>query len=277
MADTGIRIRPMTAADVEIAASLAKAEWGDRRHYLRFYFSHPQCRLLAAEVGGAVVGTGSTTFNGATGWMGELFVSPEYRRSGVGSALFETRLRYLEERGCSTILLAATAMGRPIYERFGFQPEASMYYRLRGPLTAERPQDPRLRHFRPDDFEAVVEIDRRVTGEDRAHLIAALSEGAWVTTDQRGRVCGYLLPTPWPEGAVIAMDPGFAEALLERRMAVSNDGAAAVAVPAGNVAALRYFEARGFKRTEELIRMTRGIAVDWDPAKIWTCLNLALG
>lgn len=73
------------------------------------------------------------------------------------------------------------------------------------------------------------------------------------------------------------MEPESVAPLLELRMAVSRDGEVAVAVPAEHTAAIGYFEARRFRRTEELIRMTKGVAVDWDPTKIWACFNLALG
>ena len=63
---------------------------------------------------------------------GGVAVVPAHRRVGLGGALTEAIVAYLEDRGVATVLLHATALGRPVYERLGFVPETA-YLTLTGP------------------------------------------------------------------------------------------------------------------------------------------------
>jgi mycothiol synthase len=57
------------------------------------------------------------------GLMNTLSVLPNYRRHGIGSALFATGVGFLRDRGCKTINLMVDANNEKaarIYERFGF-------------------------------------------------------------------------------------------------------------------------------------------------------------
>ena len=83
----------------------------------------------------------------------------------LGGALTEAIVAYLEDRGVATVLLHATALGRPVYERLGFVPETA-YLTLTGP-TLPRSARPRVRPGRTVDLEAVVALDGAATGEDR--------------------------------------------------------------------------------------------------------------
>ena len=60
--------------------------------------------------------------SGKTGYIGNLYTLPAYRGSGIGTKLFSLTLDEAVRRDCGRILLHATEMGRPIYEKFGFSP-----------------------------------------------------------------------------------------------------------------------------------------------------------
>ncbi|MGH7307193.1 MAG: GNAT family N-acetyltransferase [Candidatus Rokuibacteriota bacterium] len=271
-----VSIRDMRVEDVETAARFM-AIWGDKRPDLRFYLSHAQCRPLVAEVAGVVVGTGNTTFNGATGWMGDLFVTAEARRAGVGSALFETRMKYLETRGCQSIALLATAMGRPLYERFGFRSVSTMYH-LRGRVGASKEPESRVRRPVAADIPAIAALDRQASGEDRHHLIEAFASRGWLATDHDGVTEAYYLPTPWGQGALVGKRSAAAELLLALYVRERTPGdAVQISVPGDNAAAMRYLGDRGFEVEAELTRMTKGSSIDWDPTMLWGAFGLGLG
>src|SRR5882724_7073237 len=60
------------------------------------------------------------------GYILNLFVEPEYRGRGVARNLMEASDREFARRGLSYAILHATAMGRPLYERNGWQPTTEM-------------------------------------------------------------------------------------------------------------------------------------------------------
>jgi len=55
-----------------------------------------------------------------SGWIGNLILPPDERGKGYGALLFDHAVRRLEEDGVQSLLLTASALGKPLYERRGF-------------------------------------------------------------------------------------------------------------------------------------------------------------
>ena len=55
------------------------------------------------------------------GWIGTIFVAPAWRGQGLGRAITQAIIDRLEAAGCRTLVLVATAEGRRLYERMGFE------------------------------------------------------------------------------------------------------------------------------------------------------------
>ena len=51
-----------------------------------------------------------------------MYTRPEYRRRGIAYRTLEMLVEDARGRGISDISLEATAMGRPLYEKYGFRP-----------------------------------------------------------------------------------------------------------------------------------------------------------
>lgn len=49
-----------------------------------------------------------------------MYTDPDYRRKGIAYHMLELLIEEAEDKGIKCISLEATAMGRPLYERFGF-------------------------------------------------------------------------------------------------------------------------------------------------------------
>ena len=151
-----------------IADLLSRAAFGPTvSRLVAFPRTSPHGDVLVADNGdGAAAGAVCCVSFGATGWIGALGVAPEARRHGVGRALTEAAIARLHERGAGTVLLFATDMGRPLYERLGFV--------IEGAATAWRgtagaiPTGVQVRRLREDDRAAVSTLDRAATGEERA-------------------------------------------------------------------------------------------------------------
>ena len=213
---------------------------------------------------------------GGTGWVGGVAVVPAHRRAGLGGALTEAIVAFLEGRGLATVLLHATALGRPVYERLGFVPETA-YLTLSGPTLPRSPAEPPVRAGRAADLAAVLELDQRATGEDRRRLLAALWPTGGLVAAVDGRPLGYHLASPWrPGGATVAADPGTGLALLDAVRAAPTDEVA-ISVPAANTPALQALETAGFRERYRTIRMHRGPRVAWDPAALFAAHNLFWG
>jgi ribosomal protein S18 acetylase RimI-like enzyme len=225
---------------------------------------------------GGVGETGGSGGTGATGWVGGVAVVPAHRRVGLGGALTEAIVEFLEGRGVATVLLHATALGRPVYERLGFVPETA-YVTLGGPTLARASTGAMVRAGRAADLEAVLALDRTATGEDRRRLLTSLWPTGGLVAAVDGQALGYHLASPWrPGGATIAVDSGTGLALLDAVRVAPGDEVA-ISVPAANAAAVGWLESAGFQERYRTIRMHRGPRVAWDPAALFAAHNLFWG
>jgi ribosomal protein S18 acetylase RimI-like enzyme len=238
--------------------------------------------VVVAEDGGELVGVaagalfGGTGGTRGTGWVGGVAVVPAHRRVGLGGALTEAIVEFLEGRGVATVLLHATALGRPVYERLGFVPETA-YVTLGGPTLARASTGAMVRAGRAADLEAVLALDRTATGEDRRRLLTSLWPTGGLVGAVDGQALGFHLASPWrPGGATIAVDSGTGLALLEAVRVAPGDEVA-ISVPAANAAAVGWLESAGFQERYRTIRMHRGPRVAWDPAALFAAHNLFWG
>jgi GNAT superfamily N-acetyltransferase len=265
----------MLADDVEAAiAAVLDGGWGDRRASLEFYVDHAQTQTFVAEAHGTIVGTGVATQNGQAGWVGLIFTAPAWRGRGLGAAITRVVVQRLEDLGCRSMLLAATELGRPIYERLGFVKNGE-YVVFSGSPRGDVPSDPRLRPLTHDDVPAVCALDRQVSGEDRSHVICTARQG-WVLANG-AQVAGYALRTPWSMGPAIAVDPTDGRLLLDVLRSQSARDPMGVTIPGENQAAADYLRSVGFVEQRRLPRMRLGEPVIWQPEAVWAIFGFAMG
>src|SRR3954451_16794080 len=121
-------VRDLRADDARsIGDLLSRAGFGPTvAGLISFPRESPHGDVLVAERDGRAIGGVCCASFGATGWIGALGVLPDARRRGGGEALTRAACARLRERGAETVLLFATDMGRPLYERLGFEPEATV-------------------------------------------------------------------------------------------------------------------------------------------------------
>jgi predicted N-acetyltransferase YhbS len=225
----------------------------------------PNGHLLVAERDGAIVGTGAGVGFGPTGWIGGIAVAPEARGARLGQALTEAVIDALGPR--ETLLLLASAAGRPIYERLGFEAEAT--YRVFWSPDDAVPAPAQLRPLTRDDRDAVLALDARVTGERRVLAVDAGLIGAVATPDLEA----VALKPPWPARPILARDPAAGVALLA---AVLEPGLR-LSVPDTNTAAIAALLELGCREGEPVLRMRRGAPVGWRPDELWGVFSLFFG
>lgn len=79
---------------------------------------------------GRFVGAGGVSFfqvmptyhnpSGEKAYLMNIYTRPAYRRKGVAYQTLDLLVREAERRGVTAVSLEATAMGRPLYEKYGF-------------------------------------------------------------------------------------------------------------------------------------------------------------
>jgi GNAT superfamily N-acetyltransferase len=102
-----------------------------------------------------------------SGWIGNLLVPPELRGRGYGSRLFRAALDRLHAAGMTRVWLTASELGRPLYEKSGFQ-VIDQIERWTHPPRDDSFAAP------GSNFAALEQLlasERRVWGEERSELL----------------------------------------------------------------------------------------------------------
>jgi predicted N-acetyltransferase YhbS len=234
----------------------------------------PYGDVLVADRDGRSVGGVCCASFGPTGWIGALGVLPDARRRGVGEALTRAACERLRERGAETVLLFATDMGRPLYERLGFESEDTVTA-WRGTAGAAR-SDVTLRVLREEDRSALRDVDRSATGEDRAPVLDALMPLSGLIAERRGVPAGWAVTSPWGAGVAICATDDLAGVALTAA-AAGGPGSNTMVVPDRNASAADALSRWGFAPTAAGARMRLGPAVPWRPEMQFGLFNLFWG
>lgn len=249
-----VTIRPMTVADIPLGMRLKQlASWNQTEADWRRFLELQPDGLFVAEIDGQGVGTVAGFVFENVAWIAMVLVDPTYRKQGIGTALMNHALAFLDNR---TIRLDATALGQPVYEKLGFVGEYELA-RYEGTLSGGTPRS-RLET-------APTELDERVTGTRRGKLLGALGQ-AHVIGD------GYLMDRPGSKatqiGPAIALDEATGRALFDDA-AYRLKGPVFIDIPLQNEPAVAWAQAAGLKMQRKFLRMRRGPAITDHPNCIW--------
>ena len=148
-------IRPADTADIPVLIELRLAMFRDMGRndadtlarvaeasaaYLREHLPDGSFRAWLAEVGGQIAATGGVvlrqappTYNnlsGRDGYILGMYTRPAFRCRGLATAVMHTILDFLRAEGIQRATLRASAEGRPLYEKLGFETTTEMRLKL---------------------------------------------------------------------------------------------------------------------------------------------------
>ncbi len=265
----------MTQADIPLGMALKrKAGWNQTEADWRRFLALEPTGCFVAEYAGEAVGTTTTCVFGHVAWIAMVLVAQAQRGRGIGTALLEHALAYLEARDVHSVRLDATAAGRPLYERLGF---VAQYGLVR---WAGTPQigcgEARAQVYAEDYLEPLAALDEEATGADRRRLLARLAdeypEMAWFTTDG-GELTAYLMarggdPATQIGPCVAALErDGWA--LLTAALAQRRGEPVLVDIPEENAAATDVARTAGLTAQRTFTRMCRGEPVADRVEMVW--------
>lgn len=132
--DTGLltetRIEVLRAANgLSADADMAEAERQSRAYYEEALRDGTHTAYLVFD-GSRFVGAGGISYyrvmptyhnpSGYKAYIMNMYTRPEYWRMGIAYRTLDLLVQDARDRGISCITLEATAMGRPLYEKYGF-------------------------------------------------------------------------------------------------------------------------------------------------------------
>jgi GNAT superfamily N-acetyltransferase len=211
-------------------------------------------------------------------WIGLVITHSEHQQRGLARRIMAATLDHLRARQIESIMLDASGMGFPIYEKLGFQ----TLYKVEvweGDI-ANPPAVSSAQPLTESDIPAVIALDAQNMGVVRPQVIQARANTAWVDK-QSGEVDGYLLARvvdhsvqvgPWyhrlKEGA---------EHLLQTAMARFNGYAVRFNIPETNLHAKAMVERYGLRQGRYCTRMILEGTPPGQMDRQYSCNSFATG
>jgi ribosomal protein S18 acetylase RimI-like enzyme len=262
-------IRPLTFEDLDEGLRLSTAAgWNqtldDWRMLLRLAPAGAFAALFDAR-DRFIVGTTIGIDYGAFAWIAMMLVDPAYRGRGVGRRLLEAAMDAVPSH--LPIRLDATPLGRPLYQRYGFEDEAALSRYVVHGAARRRPAPCAVRPLTDADLAIVVEQDRETFGGSRQAVLdwafRIAPQYAYVVrsdhTDRgsihyclgrQGRLFDQI-------GPVVAGDDQIAHALISAALDAADDRRVAVDAFDSQRAFVAALRADGFVVERPLVRMCR--------------------
>lgn len=217
----GIELRRGGPDDIPAIAALRQVVgWGVHDWALRAVteLAHATC-IVAVDQRRRTVGTGSGISYGRLGVVGNMVVDPAHRRRGLGAAILEAVMAFLAARGCERLELSATALGRPLYRRFGFVPARRGLSVVVPRLPVATAAAAGLGEAGPSAAAEVRRFDTPRFGGDRGTLVARMLADAdrpVLVARTAGRLAGWawVRPDATRIGPLVADSPELAVALV---------------------------------------------------------------
>ncbi len=261
-----ITIRPFTTADILFGMRLKQqAGWNQVEADWHRLLDLGPAGGFVAEWDGLPAGTVLTCIFGDVAWVAMVLVEPAWRGRGIGTALMNRALAYLEQQGVTSVRLDATPLGQPLYERLGFEPQFPLT-RYDGILSgggAMAEVEPVPEQRLPE----IIDLDRSVTGTNREKLLRRLwaeNAGALRMVCAGDRVAGYRSARPGSDalflGPCVAA-PGAGELLLADAAFQYAGRRVHVDIPTDHPPATALAERLGLAPRRQLLRMCRGTSV----------------
>jgi GNAT superfamily N-acetyltransferase len=260
-----LHLRVLRPEDLPFADSLrAIAGWnqtlGDWRRFLEM---EPEGCVLA-EWNGSPVGTATTLrYASEVAWIGMVLVHPEHRRRGIGRALLNHCIAWLQDRRVRCIKLDATPAGKQVYDGLGFKSEWTLVRWEHAGLQVAKPADARLRPWRASDLRFIASLDAAAFGVSREKLVEALaSQSRLVLETAPGRIAGYGFIRPGSRatylGPIVAASDEVGLQLVQALLANTTGERVFWDIPDANTAAVDWARQHGFIQQRILTRMYLG-------------------
>lgn len=279
---TRVEYRRMNEHDLEGAHRLSQAlRWPHRLQDWKLIYKLGMGYV--AEADGNVVGTIMCWSHGTEfASIGMVIVDPDWQGRGIGRKLMAMAMAELGKR---SVLLFATASGKPLYDRLGFTQVGSIAQHQGSvfrPTLMALPSGERIRPLGARDGAKLAALCARAVGMPRATVLSSLMEVAeCVVIDRYDEMIGCAMLRRFGHGyaigPVIAPDIERAKALISHWTGTYAGAFVRIDVPAASGLG-PWLDEQGVLQVDTVTIMVKGEPPLGDPAmRQFAIINQALG
>lgn len=209
---------------------------------------------------GSLSGMVGSTIYSSFAYVGMMGVHRQLQRRGIGLALMQHLLKWLDEKNISQVQLDASEAGQPMYAKLGFVPQERVFTLQRQPGLPIPDRPRKIESINGSDLERLADVDAAIFGADRSRVFSALlktyPKRAFMSRDAQGQVTGYLFAQEKRIGPWVMLEPDDDESLLQAVLSLDFSDVISVIVPETSLGALELLHRHGF----EIVRTNRHMA-----------------
>lgn len=249
-----VSIQILAKADLEDAARILSSAFqrpGNWLNDLHLLHRLQPDGYFGAYVDGVLAGIVGSIIYPSFAYVGMMGVHQEFQRRGLGLALMQHLLRWLEVGNVTLVLLDASKAGQPLYEKLGFVAIDKVYTLQRKAGQSSYHYPPEIQPLLLDDLDVISSTDKNIFGTDRSRVLRALLEiypnRAFGLRDDHRQINGYLIAQERRIGPWVMRDANAAESILRAALCLPFTDMITVAVPGMNSEAIALLKSNGFE------------------------------
>jgi ribosomal protein S18 acetylase RimI-like enzyme len=279
-----LQVKTMSEEDFEFAVSITDLmDWDFTEADFDFMAGLEPEGCFVLFRGAERIGVATTVSYGQVGWFGNLIVAPDARHSGGGTLLVKHAVKYLVDKGVTTVGLYAYLDRISFYTTLGFAYDSDFTV-LKGKARSSPADVPDVRKAEKHDVDEVIRLDRACFGGSRRKLLEPLllnPESLCHVYVENGRLAGFAVAKVYHGAAEVGPivcrrgrrdgATGLVTTTLNRLEGLE----VSLCIPEKKAALVRFLRTLGFAERFRVARMFFGPAVLGDC--VWAAESLERG
>ncbi len=189
-------IEELKSNDLKYISALTPDGWYDVTPLYEMHLNQEYFFPIKLVAENKVIGVGELIINGKIGWLGNIIVCKEFRNQGLGKKLTERLIEMANAKDCESIYLLATPLGKPVYQRLGFQESGKYLFFKKGEMNFPEEKNESIIPFDKKYQNEIFDLDRKAMGEDRSKVLALHLKHSFVYKKaDEDEISGFFIPT----------------------------------------------------------------------------------
>ena len=270
-------IETLQGSDVRHIKDLTPVGWYDvtplyKMHLNQDYFF--PIKLVWKKI---IIGVGELIINKKNGWLGNIIVTKSFRNQGLGKEITKGLIEIANTQLCESIYLLSTPLGKPVYQKLGFQEKGKYLFYEKGERNIEIEANNESRSIIPynEAFRSqIFELDKKAIGEDRSKVLTPKIEQSLVyKKPHEDKISGFFIPT-LGDGVIICNNETAGFEFIKEREKL---GRKRVIIPEECKGTINFLLQNQYSHFREATFMYLGKMKDWNPEMIFSRIGGFLG
>jgi ribosomal protein S18 acetylase RimI-like enzyme len=260
-----VEIRKIRKNELHLIRDFPPPDWNlDLENEYYKHFGKNYFYPVVATVKSTIVGTGIAVINDNVSWLGTIIVREDYRNNGIGKLITSHLINYSKSKGMKTILLFATELGLPLYQKLGFQHDLNYLSFKSNTIYKFCSEFKSITRITNKDYQHILELDYAITGEKRKELLTSTLNTGFKYKDSL--IKGFYLPD-FGRGLIIASSENAGLELLKFRLILNPS---TICVPETNKRAIEFLTSIGFYQYSKIPRMYLDKNIIWNSKNVYS-------